>query len=179
MTIRPPSAVDARMSLGDASNADIDMSAEMATLLKNRGHYVYLRRAHDRRCGCWNEVLRESDIDCPFCTGTGWLYHDELHKARRMLVTDPGVAAMLETRAPVGLVAAATFVFWFGMDVNPGPGKRDLILEVTLSQSTGLPLQAVHIERIWNIGQVYPLRDQGGNIEFWACWVREGGLGKE
>jgi hypothetical protein len=123
--------------------------------------------------------MRESLIDCPYCTGTGWLYSDHLHLARRMPVTDPTVAALLERRKDVGIMGVAQYLFWFGADVDPGPSKRDLILEVTLDEQTGLPVQAVKVEKIWNIGQVHPFRDKFGRIEYWGCWVREGALGKE
>jgi hypothetical protein len=154
----------------------IDLRAEMETLLDNHGHIVFLRRALDRRCGCWDEASREADSECPYCTGTGWLYQDERHLSRRMPLTDPVVAALLEQRSPVGLLGVGQFIFWFKHDVKPT--RRDSILEVTLDEATGQPVQAINIEKIWDIGQVQDFRDRYGRIEFWGCWVRDSQLGK-
>lgn len=182
---RPVSSVDARRTSlgfrtvypeGDSLGAEIDLRQEIATILENRGHYVYLRRATDRRCSCFQNG--EAQIDCPYCTGTGWYYEDTLYKARKMPLTDPVVAALLEQRSPIGLIGSAQFVFWFGHEVDPAPSRRDSILEVRLNETTGLPIRAVDIEARWEIGQIQGYRDQGGRIEFWACWVREGALGK-
>ena len=56
---------------GSAIPGDIDLRSVFADIMANRGHNVFLRRASDRRCGCWNKVLREAQIDCKYCTGTG------------------------------------------------------------------------------------------------------------
>jgi hypothetical protein len=156
---------------------DIDLRVVFADLMANRGHNVFLRRAGDRRCGCWNTVLREAHIDCKFCTGTGWLYSDHLYKARKMPITDAVVAALLQSRIAIGLSGVPQFLWWLPYDAKPT--LRDVILEVTLDEGTGLPKKPYKIESIWNIGQVQDYRDQGGRIEFWGCWVRKGGLGKE
>jgi hypothetical protein len=188
-TRRLPSGADATRSTppgyttiypsGDELVYDIDLRLEMEDILAKRGHYVFLRRTQTRRCGCWNEHTREADIDCPYCTGTGWMYKDELHLARRMPVTDPTVAAILEWRMDFGFLGTATYIFWFGHDVNPAPSRRDTILEVRLDPDTGQPVKAYQIEAQWSIGQVHGFRDKGGRVEYWACWVREGSLGKE
>jgi hypothetical protein len=68
-------------------------------------------------------------------------------------------------------------MFWLEKDAKPS--IRDQILEMTLDETTGLPVRAYQIETIWNIGQVQDYRDRGGRIEFWGCWVRKGALGKE
>jgi hypothetical protein len=186
---RLPSGADARRSSqadyttiypsGDELAGDIDLREEIAGILSRRGHYVFLRRSQDRRCGCWRPTFREADINCPYCTGTGWMYRDELHLARRMPVTDPTVAALLERRRRFGFHGSSQFIFWFGHDVDPGPSRRDTILEVKLDPNTGMPTKGYVIEAQWSIGQVHSFRDKGGRIEYWACWVREGSLGKE
>ena len=174
---RPPTAVDARTTpVSRVGAAIIDLRLEMDKILMDHGHLVYLRRAMSRRCGCYNEVTKESVQTCPQCTGTGWLYQDELHLTRRMPITDPVVAALMEQRSPVGLVGVDQSVFWFKYDVNPG--IRDVILEITLGDD-GQPTLPVQIEAIWNIGQLYDARDRNGRVEFWACWVRRGAMGKE
>lgn len=188
-TRRLPSGADAVRSTspdyttiypsGDSLAGEIDLRSEIAGIMQRRGHKVFLRRSQDRRCGCWRPAYREADINCPYCTGTGWMYRDELHLARKMPVTDPTVAAILEWRKQFGLYGSAQFIFWFGHDVNPGPSRRDAILEVKLDPNTGEPTKAYKIEAQWSIGQVQGFRDKGGRIEYWACWVREGSLGKE
>ena len=155
----------------------IDIREEIGEVLQNRGHNVFVRRADDRRCGCWNEVTRESQIDCPHCTGTGWLYSDFLYKARKMSLTDPVVGALLQRRRAIGLTGVPQFIFWLEKDAKPS--IRDQILEVTLDEDTGLPIRAYNIETIWNIGLIQDFRDKNGRIEFWGCWVRKGALGKE
>lgn len=184
---RPPSPLDGRSSEPESRSirpeqglaGDIDLREEIQAIMATRGHWVFLRRTQDRRCGCWNDTLRESKQDCPHCTGTGWLYRDERHLSRKMPLTDPMVAATLEAREPVGLIGAAQFVFWFGPDVYPGPSKRDQILEVTTGRDDGEIVEVPTIELVWNIGQVQGYRDKFGRLEFWACWVKEGAIGKE
>lgn len=186
---RPPSAVDTRQTNDDGFRqlyregpdwaGDINLREEIAGILRLRGRYVFLRRTQYRRCGCWNEATRESNQDCPYCTGTGWQYKDELHLARLAPVTRPAVAAELEDQTPVGLIGVGDYIFWFGHDVEPGPSKRDLIIEVTTDEATRLPVKAYNIEKVWNIGQVHAFRDRNGRIEYWACWVKEGATGKE
>lgn len=181
---RPPSAVDCQRTLcrgsttGGSLGADIDLRVEIEQILNLRGHKVFLRRAMDRRCGCWDKVLRESNPNCPHCTGTGWLYKDELHLARRMPLASPGgVAAMAEQRTPIGIFGVDLSLWWFKYDVKPA--TRDCILEVTLNPETGEPVQAYNIERIWNINSTHDYRDKYGRIEYWACWCKMGRLGKE
>jgi hypothetical protein len=182
---RRPSAVDARNGTGHRSvypesgdlSSDIDLRTEIQSLLANRGHNVFLRKATDRRCSCWNTTMREAEIDCPFCTGTGWFYEDHLYKARKMPLTDPVVAGTLELRIPIGLAGVSQFIFW--LEHTAVPGIRDIILEVTLDPDTGMPTEPYNIEAIWNIGQIQDYRDKYGRIEFWGCWVRRGALGKE
>lgn len=164
---------------GDSLATDIDLREEIAGIMERRGHNVYLRRAQDRRCGCWSEHSREADSTCPYCNGTGWQYRDELHKARKMPVTDPTIAALLERRFEFGFLGTSQHIFWFEHTVSPAPSRRDQILEVTLDEYTGLPRKAINIEAVWSIGQVHSYRDKGGRIEYHACWVREGSLGKE
>lgn len=181
---RPPSPLDSRdgvttspgSELGDLHHG-VDVREEIGDILDNHGHIVFLRRALDRHCGCWREDTREADLRCPYCTGTGWLYQDERYLTRRMPLTDPVVAALLESRSPVGFLGVAEFLFWFKHDVKPT--KRDVILEVTLDEETGQPVEAINIEKIWSIGQVQDFRDRYGRVEYWGCWVRDGQLGKE
>lgn len=184
--VRPPSAVDTRSDVNPRSPypegqdwvGDIDLRAEITNIMHLRGHYVYLRRTQYRRCGCWNEVTRESKQDCPYCTGTGWQYKDELHLARKAPITRPVMAA-IEVLEPIGILNAGQYIFWFTHELEPGPSKRDLILEVTLDEATRMPVRAVNIEKVWNIGLVHPFRDRLGRIEYWAAWVNEGASGKE
>ena len=187
MVTRPTSPLDSRETdpefrtvypEGNSLSGDIDLREEMEKIMERRGHYVYLRRATDRRCACWNETTREADSTCQYCTGTGWYYEDTKYLSRKMPLTDPVVAALLENRSPVGLIGSAQFIFWFGHEVDPAPGRRDSILEVNLSEETGLPIKAIDIEAAWDIGQIQGYRDQYGRIEFWACWVKEKALGK-
>lgn len=186
-TTRLPSSVDARRGPGfrhvypegDTLGGGINLRDEIQHILQTRGHYIYLRRAKYRRCGCWNAANREANIDCRYCTGTGWLYKDELRLARKMPLTDPVIASLLERRTPIGLFGVPQFMFWFDHTLVPGPSRRDVILEVTLDQDTGLPKKPVNIEAIWNIGQRQDYRDKGGRIEYWAVWVKSGELGKE
>jgi hypothetical protein len=162
---------------GGPLNGEIDLRAEFEQILELRGHYVYLRRAKDRRCGCWNDEFREAKQDCEFCTGTGWAYSDHLVLARRMPIADPGVmSAMGERRSPIGLFNVDPVLFWLKYDKKPN--IRDLILEVTLGDD-GMPTVPVNVERIWNISRAHDYRDQYGRIEYWACWVKAGKLGKE
>jgi hypothetical protein len=184
---RPSSPLDSRngggyQSIypeGDSLAADIDLRAQIVELLQNRGHYVFHRKAKDRRCGCFNDVIREAKIDCPYCTGTGWLYADQKRKARKMPITDPVVAALLERSTAIGKVAISQFVFFLEHDPDWAPSLRDLILEVTLNEETGEPVKPYNIETTWDIGQVYDARDKHGRVEFWTVWVRRGALGKE
>jgi len=180
---RPPSSVDTWTNSDpitnwpgiDISDGSIDLRTEMASLLNDHGHYVYLRTSTGQHCSCVDEHTGEADPDCPFCTGEGWHYEDHKVLARKTILTDPMTAAFLNKVAPQGRVSVSDQVFWVKYDKKPS--RLDKILEVSLD-TDGEPEVPRRIEIMWEINWSQDFRDKWGRVEFWGCWVHNTGLTK-
>jgi len=180
---RPTTSLDAMTNTGsiqqwpglDISDGSIDLRNEMADLLEKHGHYAYLRRSTGRRCFCWDNDTRESNPDCPHCTGEGWEYEDVPVTIRKMLLTDPASGTFLQKSSPVGMFSVGDQVIWVKYDKKPT--RMDKILEVTLG-SDGNPTLAKKIEMIWEINWAQDYRDKWGRVEFWGCLCHNTGVTK-
>jgi len=146
---------------------EIDMREEITEFLSLHGHRGYLRKITNQRCGCWSEnPYNEADPDCSTCSGTGFGYLD--HEALFYRVPATGIfrGAMQEVAANMGLVGPGDAQFFLKSDTNPRQG--DYIIEVEVDSDNNV-VQAIRIERVWDINAVIPYRDRIGRVEFWAC----------
>jgi hypothetical protein len=172
----------------DIVNKEIDLRQEMNNLLEGtefcprRGHWVILRRADKRqKCSCWNKVASgdnryrddkrkydEAEENCPYCSGDGWIYSDELYLARRRLVAPDIGLTREEEMAPVGIMNVQSIMYYFQYYVNPK--KEDRIIEIQLDDDQQPVRPIVHTE-VFKVNVAESLRDINGRIEYWRCAV--------
>jgi len=164
--------------------SEIDLRAEMDIMLEGnayyprRGHWVLLRRMDRRqRCTCWNRIgqgddkysidkskYNEPELRCPFCSGSGWIYKDELHLTRRTLVSPTIGLAGSEQMTDIGWMNINYIVFYFKYDVAPKRG--DKIIEIELDDNAN-PKRPYVFKEIYNVSIGEPFRDQNGRVEFY------------
>ena len=165
---------------------EIDLREEMQIMLEGngswprRGHWIILRRMDTRqKCNCWNEKgtgdkqysddnskYNEPKLRCPICHGEGWVYEDELHLARRRLVSPEIGLAAQEQLSDIGWFNINYICFYFQHYVNPAKG--DKIIEIELD-SKGDPVRPFKQLELYRVAVAEPFRDQLGRIEFWRC----------
>ena len=168
------------------SKNEVDLREEMKIILEGngywprRGHWVVLRRMDRRqRCTCWNEKgkgdeqyskdnskYNEPRLRCPVCHGEGWVYEEELHLARRRLVSPEIGLAAQEQLSDIGWFNINYICYYFQYYVNPTKG--DKIIEIDLDD-IGNPIRPYNQKEMYRIAVAEPFRDQSGRIEFWRC----------
>lgn len=166
--------------------SETDLRAEMKIMLEGneyaprRGHWILLRRMdHRQRCTCWNRKgkdeekysldkgkYNEPELRCPVCNGEGWVYEDELHLARRRLVSPEIGLAASETMADIGWMNINYIVFYFMHYV--APQRADKIIEIDLDDDAN-PIRPFKMREMYRIAVAEPFRDQNGRIEFWRA----------
>ena len=168
--------------------SELNLRENMKILLEGneyeprRGHWVLLRRMDLRqKCTCWNQKgigsqgnlidngkYNEPKLRCPVCHGEGWVYQDELHLMRRVLVAPAIGLAAEKTITEIGFMAVNYIVFYMMHYVNPK--KEDKIIEVALDDN-GVPTSPVTQQEIYSVAVAEPYRDLNGRIEYWraAC----------
>src|ERR1019366_8172026 len=92
---KPPATVaipDPYNTAGLSDNSDVDLRAELQTLIWNdgRGIYVLYRKCQfvndaPRRCVCWSRSTQEQDIDtsCQICLGSGYFFDDYMIRCHK------------------------------------------------------------------------------------------------
>jgi hypothetical protein len=165
---------------------EIDLRAEMKLMLEGnevyprRGHWVLLRRMDSRqRCFCWNRKgkddkkytldkgkYNEPEMRCPVCHGEGWVYEDELHLARRVLVSPEIGLAGSETMTETGWFNINYIVFYFMYYV--APKKGDKVIEIDLDDDAN-PIRPFKQREMYRIAIGEPFRDQNGRVEYWRA----------
>ena len=145
-----------------------------------RGHWVILRRTDQRQhCVCWNAKSKNDDgtvtdkgkyhepeMRCPICHGEGWIYEDELHLARRRLVSPEIGLASSETMAEIGWMNINYILFYFLYYVEPKKG--DKIFEIQLDDNAE-PIRPFKMIERYRIAVAEPFRDQNGRVEFYRA----------
>lgn len=167
-------------------HSEIDLRAEMKLMLEGnnyyprRGHWVILRRMDKRqRCFCWNRKgigdekysldkgkYNEAELRCPICHGEGYVYEEELHLSRRVLVSPEIGLASSEVESQLGWMNINYIVFYFQYQV--APEKGDKIIEISLDDS-GDPIRPIVHKEMYRIAVAEPFRDQLGRIEYWRA----------
>lgn len=153
-----------------------------------RGHWVLLRRMETaQRCNCWNRVgegtdkyanddrkYDEPDENHDLCKGSGWIYDDELHLARRRLVAPPIGLAGQEQQTPIGIMNVPYVVYYFKYYVNPSEEDKIIEIENGRDGEPARDLAGGYTQtEMYNISTVEPFRDINGRIVFWRVAVKK------
>jgi hypothetical protein len=166
--------------------SETDLRAEMKIMLEGneyeprRGHWILLRRMDKRqRCTCWNRKgkdeekysvdkgkYNEPELRCPVCHGEGYIYEDELHLARRRLVSPEIGLAASETMTDIGWANINYIVFY--MQYYVAPEKGDKIIEIDLDDNAN-PIRPFKMRETYRIAVAEPFRDQNGRVEYWRA----------
>ena len=167
-------------------DVEINLRKHMKSILEGddyeprRGHWVLLRRMDTtQKCSCWNQKgdgkdaninddgkYNEPKLRCPICHGEGWVYHDELHLARRVLISPEVGMANATTMTDIGWMTVNYIVFYFMYYVSPKQG--DKIIEVVLDDAGTPVIPMQYIER-YKISVAEPYRDINGRVEYWRA----------
>lgn len=155
---------------------EIDLRVEFDKFIRERGHKVLLRQALNQRCAAFSgEDFTIHPASCPHCWG-GWGYRDIPVLTYCRPAYGPVAEGLVdELQSPFGELTVRQNLFYFKHSV--APSIRDGIIEVTLGEDTE-PIQALQIEKVWDIEVTHPFRDQFGRIEYWIIAAQERKLGK-
>jgi len=154
---------------------EVDVRTEIATILNNRGHSVFVRKRGDRRCSCYSDrQFDEANPFCPRCDGYGWIYLDYKYLSRRRPAFGTyGFAP--KVRAAFGDLTSADNIWYFKHDNEIS--EAYCIIEVSVD-AEGEPTKPYHFERVHDVKLVHAYRDKHGRIEYWAALARERVVGK-
>lgn len=110
----------------------MDLRFELDQILSQYGQDCLLVRTDTRtRCSCWNEKKQESDRNCPFCFGLGFIPIVEKHTVRNMQT------GLTQQQPDFGELDVILPTYWFRY--NARILKQNLIVEVDWSPS-GKPI---------------------------------------
>lgn len=151
----------------------IDLRKEFEIVLQETGHYILLQRTKKGlRCRCWSERYLEPIENCPICNGTGRVVRIERHLSRRDSASQIVSSPNLTQQAPIGRMSLDAQRFFFKHDAHPQVG--DYIFEVGWNKET-----PTHLQKIYAINEVQPMRGDRGRIEYWRVSVREESKNKD
>lgn len=154
----------------------ISIEQEIRSLIARHGREVYLRSRTEQKCRCYDPITEEADVDCPTCAGYGFSYKDTKVRAFKYLVSFPTSAAYRKFIADFGVMGVDEVVFYIETKTI-SPSINDSIIEV-ITDTKGLVKPPLLIERIHSINQVVDLRENYGQLAYWALRCRKNGLGK-
>lgn len=153
-----------------ASRDEIDLRAEIAEILENRGHWAYLRRRLQQKAPSFDEDVGQGRPLRDPLSWHGYLYQDEPYKIRSRPTTSEARGAADDFLTDIGRLTVRHRIFYFQYYVKPS--IHDGIIEVKLNED-GSIWQPPHIEKIFDIQLTMPFRDQGGRIEYWSVLAEE------
>lgn len=164
-------------------SSEIDVRQQVASLISDRGHYVFLRKARTTLAPTWNKIRSEAQEDDPFNHGVGHLYDDYLIKTYQTPITDMSSGPAREALTEAGLMGPRSYTMYLTHPVLADfpsiiPTMNDQIIQVRLDEETQLPIVAFTIEKIYDIKATHEYRDKGGRIEYWAVLVQQQVIGK-
>jgi len=157
----------------------IYMAGELSDFLDERGYEAFLRQKGTQRCHCWDELTKTFDRECPSCGSFGYTYTDKKIRTRKSFNTTSTYGAYRTILTPMGesTVDEATFYFESITQTDVNPSTNDWIVECK-TKADGTLWAPYLIERAWSINEVQDLRDQTGQLSFFAARCRRLAFGK-
>ena len=138
----------------------IDLRNEFAILQNNFSYDIlYNRTTRHLKCRCFQTVFQSGLADCPVCHGQG--YATSLQRQK-----------VIPTEGKRGLNPSSFGEYthekrWFYVEHSMSPAVKDIIIETGWSRE-GYP---VNPNKVYRIESVYPVRGDGGRIEYWKIEV--------
>lgn len=144
------------------------MGSSMIDMLDKYGHILALRQAvPGGLCSCIDPVTGHIVSECKDCNGTGNLFADQLGKGRLYL---PRPEIGNEQDSPLGFTASPGPVAIIEPEISPK--RNDYLLELVLD-SNGDLIRPPKIQRVYDVQNVYTLRDIDGKIAFYQIKLEE------
>lgn len=155
---------------------EISIKDEIRALIARHGREAYLRKRTDQKCRCMDPITEEADVDCPTCSGLGYVYLDHKIKFYKHIITRAVAGAYRKDVAPFGVVATDEAVMYIEA---PGlnPSVHDWLVEVRTDELGKVDYPA-KIERAYDVNDVVDYRENYGQIAYWALRTRSVALGK-
>jgi hypothetical protein len=150
----------------NASQDINDTRAAFDAILEADGIYVLVQRMNLKiHCTqCWNEVLGEGDLDCPYCLGRGYLSILERHLARRQS-SDNAHKQQLLVQGPIGGEIVDAIFWYFSWATNIS--VEDMVYEVTWADQAFTTPQ--RLLTAYRVNYSDPFRGSGGRIQYWRA----------
>lgn len=159
-----------------AGDSEISVNLEVKGLLARHGREAYLRKRTGQRCHCLDPQTGEADVDCPTCSGLGYVYLDHVVRIFKVISTRQVSGAYRKEIAPFGVIAIDETVYYVETP-SIRPSIHDWVVEV-ITDAKGKIVRPPLIERAVDVNDVVDLRENYGQLAFWALLCRKVGIGK-
>jgi len=154
----------------------ISIAQEIASIIARHGRQGYLRKKTEQKCRCLSPITGEADVDCPTCSSTGYVYLDHRIRLFRHVVTRAMSGAHRKDMSPFGVLAVDEAVVYVQHD-NLFPSIHDWVIEVITDEKGDIKPPPL-IERIYDIAEIYDLREDYGQVAYYALRCRKIEIGK-
>lgn len=161
---------------GAEDQFEISVHDEIHELIADHGREVYLRKRTNQKCRCADSITGEAKIDCPTCSGLGYVYLDYKVLAFKYLNTIPPSGAYRKMQATFGVMGTDETIFYIE-HLGIYPSIHDCIIEV-ITDTDGTVSAPPLIERIHSINQIDDLRENHGQVAYWSLRCRRLDTGK-
>lgn len=163
-------------------SAEVDLRAELDELFFGyksgiRHGYLCLIR-HLRRdsrnkpiaCTCLNSITKDSDPDCSYCYGEGYLFDEQWHWTYSTYGGADGGLMSRNTWMPPGPVRVDYKVFYFRFDTSLYYG--DKIVEVKMNTEGDVETPVI-VTALYSPQTINKLRSDNSRVEFITVYCRE------
>jgi hypothetical protein len=176
------SSITEQSTYSSSDYGEIDLREEFDQLIYGdenelrHGHLVVVR--HLRRdasgapidCSCRTEIARESEVDCAYCQGEGYLWDEQWYMAYSQYTGADGGLANRGKWMPPGEIRVDFKIFYFRYDTQIRYG--DKIVEMKLDDEGAVVVPYIR-ESIYKPQTINRYRSDNGRVEYIAAYCRE------
>lgn len=155
---------------------EISVKDEVRSLMARHGREAYLRKRTDQKCRCLDPITEEADVDCPTCSGLGFVYLDHKIRTFKHIITRQVSGSYRKDVAPFGVIGVDEAVMYVET-TGINPSIHDWVVEV-ITDSLGKVDYPAKIERVYDVNDVVDWRENYGQRAFWGLRCRSVALGK-